>query len=440
MTFRTRLALSSAVAVAVAVVAASVGAYFLVQDQLVDEVDAALLERARVFGPFDGMHPRRGPEPRFGGAGGYVQVVTPTGTTLRPGGADSTPLPVTDATLAVAAGSRDAFLADVDVDGVHLRVLTTPLRGAALQVARPLDEVDQVLSELRTGLVVIGSAGIALAVALGLIVAGTAVRPLRRLSHTAGEIAETGDLSRRVGLQGDDELARLARRFDEMLVALEESQGAQRRLVADASHEFRTPIAVVRTNIDLLARHGELSPDDRAKALAVAREQLEELSLLVTDIVELARAGTETPPAMEPIRLDDIVVDAVERTRRVSPSIRFVVEAEESVIDGDSARIHRAVTNLLQNAVKWSPDLGVVEVGVRGAEVTVRDHGPGVAAADRPHVFDRFYRADAARGTPGTGLGLAIVRQVVELHGGSATVDEAEGGGALFRVRFSPNH
>ena len=439
MTFRTRLALSSAVAVAVAVIAASIGAYFLVEDQLVDEVDSALLERARVFRPFEGRGPGAGPEPRFGGAGGYVQVVTPDGLTLRPGGEGTTPLPVTDATRAVASGARQGYIEDVDVDGVHLRVLTTALGGgAALQVARPLDEVDEVLGELRIGLALIGGAGIALAAVLGLIVAGTAVRPLRRLSDTAGEIAETGDLSRRVELEGDDELAQLAHRFDGMLAALAESQGAQRRLVADASHELRTPIAVVRTNIDLLARHAELSPEERSKALTVAREQLEELSLLVTDIVELAREGTESPPVMGPFRLDEVVVDAVERVRHASPTVRFVLDVEPSVIDGDAARVHRAVTNLLQNAAKWSPEDGAVEVGIHGAEVTVRDHGPGVASADRPHVFDRFYRADAARGTPGSGLGLAIVRQVVELHRGSASVEEADGGGALFRVRFSP--
>ncbi len=434
MSFRTRLALVSAAAVAVAAVAASAAAYFLVRDTLRDEVDGALLAQAdrRRPGGIPALRP-----PAFGGPPGYAQVLTADGRTLRPRGA-SRPLPVSEGALAVARGERSRSFDDAEADDVHLRVLSVPLDdGSALQIARPLDEVDATLSRLRLALLGVAGAGVALAALLGLAVSRAAIGPLRRLTETAEEVTRTHDLSRRVGVDGDDEIGRLSAQFDAMLGELAASEQAQRQLVADASHELRTPITAVRASVDLLARHDDLPSEERGAALAVARGQLEELSALVTDIVDLARDGAEPAAALEALRLDEIVVAAVESARRAAPSITFEVTAEPTIVDGLRDRAARAVSNLLDNAVKWSPQDGAVEVTVRDGTVSVRDHGPGFADSDLPRVFERFYRADAARGTPGSGLGLAIVRQVAELHGGSVEAANAAGGGAVVRLTLS---
>ena len=321
---------------------------------------------------------------------------------------------------------------------MHLRVLTTPLRGGlALQIARPLDEVDSVLSRLRLLLVLVSLAGIALAAALGLLVTRTATTPVRRLIGTAEEIAATGDFTRRVETAGGDELARLGEAFNQMLAVLERSLGAQRQLVADASHELRTPLTSLRTNVELLAS-GRLADGERAAALEAAGVQVEELTVLVADLVELGRDG-EQPPELEDVRLDLLVADAVQRAQRHAPGVRFELDAEEVTVRGEADRLHRAVSNLLDNAVRWNPPDEPVEVTVRDGEITVRDHGPGVPEEERSRVFDRFYRAPDARGTPGSGLGLAIVRRVAEIHHGSATAEEASGGGALLRLKLSSN-
>ncbi len=436
MSFRARIALASSAAVAVAVVGVSVGAYVLVRDSLRDEVDRALAQRnpradfARADSGF-GLRP-----PAFGGAAGYVQLVAADGSTLRPAGAD-VPLPVGEADLAVARGEARARFTDVEVDGAHLRVLTRPAAGGAIQIARPLDEVDASLSRLRVALLLASGAGVALAALLGLVVSRTAVAPLSRLADEAETVATTGDLTRRVGIAGDDEIGRLGHQFDEMLAALELSEQAQRQLVADASHELRTPIASVRTNLDLLARHPDLSGHERHVALEAARAQLEELSALVTDLVEVARDGSEPPAPSEPFRLDEIVIDAVHRQERAHPEVTFVVDADETVVDGAATRVHRAVSNLLDNAAKWSPGGGRVEIAVRDAVVVVRDHGPGIDASDLPYIFDRFYRAAAARSTPGSGLGLAIVKRVADEHHGTVTAENAGDGGARLTLRLA---
>jgi two-component system sensor histidine kinase MprB len=435
VTFRARLALVSAAAVAIAVVAASAGAYLVVRDELRSEIDAQLRDRVerglrpllegRREGPFEAV-----PGPAFGGAAGYAQLVAADGRTFRPRG-ERVPLPVSDDAAAVARGEAQQHIEDATVDGVHLRILTVALPNGAVQVARPLDEVDGTLDRVRTALLFVGAAGIGIAAVLGLLVSGAAIGPLTRLTRAAEQVAETRDLSRRVGVAGTDEIGRLGERFDDMLAALEESQQAQRQLVADASHELRTPITGIRTNIDLLARHADLPTEQREAALGTARGQLEELSTLVTDLVELARNGSEAAPPLEPFRLDAVVDDAVVRARSAHPGTAFALDADESVVDGVPERVQRAVSNLLDNAAKFSGADGVVEVSVRDGTVTVRDHGPGFDEQDLPHVFDRFYRAASARGTVGSGLGLAIVRQVAETHGGSVTAANAPDGGAI---------
>jgi two-component system sensor histidine kinase MprB len=314
-------------------------------------------------------------------------------------------------------------------------VLTLPLEhGYALQIARPLDEVDHALARIRNWLLLIASLGVVFAAALGFLVARAVLAPVRRLTRTAEEVTETRDLSRRIEVDGSrDEVSRLASSFNTMLAALEDSSRAQRQLVSDASHELRTPLTSLRTNIEVLARDNELPGEEREQLLLDVTEQLTEMTALVAELVELAR-GDRDPAEPEDVRLDLVVAGAIERTTRNRPGVSFRPELEESLVRGVSSTIERAVSNLLDNAAKWSPPGGEVEVAVHDGEVIVRDHGPGIDADDAPYVFDRFYRAANARGMPGSGLGLAIVRQVAESHGGSVTAEPADGGGTRMRL------
>jgi two-component system sensor histidine kinase MprB len=440
VSLRARLTVVAAGAVAVAIAVASIGVYVAVRGILRGQIDDALRARAATadlrFGHGGGLAISL-PAPELGGAPGYAQVVSADGATTRPRD-DELPLPVDERVRAVARGADDAFLADRQVAGTHVRILTTQVApGVAIQVARPLDEVDGTLRRLAFILAGFTAGGIALAAGLGLGVARTALAPVRKLSDATAHVAATHDLTRRIEVSGRDELARLAASFNAMLGALEQSLAAQRQLVADASHELRTPLTSLRTNIEVLARNDALPTRERERLLADVVAQLEELSALVGDVVELAR-GTEPEAEQADVRLDLVVAEEVARARRHTPHVRFQLDAVPSVVRGAGPRLARAVANLLDNAAKWSSPGGTVEVAVRDGEVAVRDHGPGIASADLPYVFDRFYRARSARGLPGSGLGLAIVRQVAEAHGGRVAAEQPDGGGALLRLRLVP--
>ncbi|MGH3035412.1 MAG: sensor histidine kinase, partial [Gaiellaceae bacterium] len=398
MTLRARLTLVAAGAVAVAIVIASVIVYFAVRSELRGQVDEALTERARtissqipprVLESRPGVFFRRIPPAELGEAGGYVQLVTADEATAE----GEVPLPVDDRVRGVAAGTEDAFFSDADVSAAHVRVITMPLApGYAIQVSRSLGEVDDSLARIRIILLLVALAGVGIAAALGLVVARTALAPVRRLTEATEHVTETRDLSRRIEGEGRDELSRLAASFNTMLAALEEASRAQRQLVADASHELRTPLTSLRTNIEVLARADAMSAEERERLLADVVEQLSEMSLLVAELVELARGEREVGEPEE-IRLDLLVTEAVERARRNAPQVGFALEVDESRIHGVRTTIERAVANLLDNAAKWSPEGGTVEVRVEGGQVTVRDHGPGIDEEDLPYVFDRFYRA-----------------------------------------------
>jgi two-component system sensor histidine kinase MprB len=438
MSFRARLTLVAAAAVAFAVVLSSVLVYIVVRDQLRDEVDAALEQRAvqiQHSGPFRGPLPDIR-DPELGGAGGYFQIVTADGRVRRPRGADI-PIPVTDRVLEVAAGEADPFFTDARIVNTHVRVLTFPVElGVALQILRPLNEVDATLDRLRTFLILISLAGIGLAVALGLLVSRAAVAPVARLTRATERVTETGDLSERIDARGQDELSRLAGSFNEMLGALEKSTAAQRQLVADASHELRTPLTSLRTNFEVLMSDRELDPDERRRLLDDVVEQIGEMTTLIAELIELAR-GDQLPTEPEDVRLDIVAQEAVERTRRDRPGVTFNTDLRESVVRGVPASLERAIGNVLDNAAKWSPPGGTVDVSVEDGTVTVRDRGPGIDDADMPYVFDRFYRSPSARTLPGSGLGLAIVRQVAEAHGGAVVAEHAEGGGTRITLRLN---
>jgi two-component system sensor histidine kinase MprB len=445
MSFRGRLVLLSTVAVAVAVVAASGIVFVVVRGQLRGQVDDRLRElvnQVSVGSVIDAFsHQQEGvfflPSDPIGGQAGYAQIVRRDGTVFQPRGKQIN-LPVTPRTLDVAAGSHPAYFDDLTIKGTHVRIFTTQVtRGVAVQAVRPLAEVDRSLRKLTIALVIISLGGIALALWLGRLVARAALRPVGALTHAAEHVARTRDLSRRMEAGGTDELSRLGRSFNTMLEALEASQRMQRQLVSDASHELRTPLTSLRTNIEVLADTNSLPPEDRRRLLRDVVGQLDELTTLVTDLVDLAR-GDEPTLELEDVRLDLLASDAVDRARIRTPDKQFSLEAEPCLVRGVPGRLDRAVGNLLDNAAKWSPQGGKIEVQVGDGEVSVRDHGPGIDPSDLPFIFDRFYRSESARGLPGSGLGLAIVRQVAEWHGGSVTAGSAVGGGALLRIELPP--
>jgi two-component system, OmpR family, sensor histidine kinase MprB len=482
MTLRTRIAGVASVSVALAVLAAAIGLYAAVRSDLRGEIDSALRSRAGVLqrspaGASTGLGDREGaaadgaaqgsppgarragdpapgrlaskggygpggfpgevePAP-FGAASGYVQFISPRGAVAVPGGQGASPTRIAPTALdrTIAARGTGASFTNRRVKGTSLRVLTLGVGHAgAVLVAQPLTEVEHELSRLLLILALIGAGGVVLAGLLGTLVARTALAPIARFTRRTETLTGNLDLSRRLQVDGGDELARLAESFNGTLDALERSVDAQRHMIADASHELRTPISSLRANIQILGEADQLAAEEQTSLRADIVAELDELTALVGDVVELAR-GAAPDAAAEDVRLDEVVTDAIASARRRS-DLRFELGLEPTIVLGQGDRIGRAVSNLVDNARKWSPEGAVVEVALEGGVLSVRDHGPGFEAADLPFVFDRFYRADDARKLPGSGLGLAIVRQTAEACGGFAEAENACGGGALLRVGF----
>jgi two-component system sensor histidine kinase MprB len=450
MTLRTRMAAVAGVAVALTVVVLAAAQYEAARSTLRGEIDSALRDRATLIdssppiaghgGPADGddHHDRVPPNP-FGDAAGKVQYLSPQGVILT-SSTTSSRLPVDSRAKQLAASGTGSYFSDAHVSGVHLRVLTVGLgqRGAA-QIARPLTEVDHALQQLLLVLLAVGAVGILVAAALGGVVARAALAPVSRFTRRTEALTANPDLSQRLEIEGQDELARLARSFNATLDALERSAEAQRHLVADASHELRTPIASLRANIQVLQDADLLPEADRESLRADIIAELDELTALVGDVVELAR-GSKPSDVVDDVRIDQIVRALVERAeRRAGDVVVFRSTLQPTVVSGEPERISRAISNLLGNAHKWSPPGGLIEIGLADGTLSIRDHGAGFDEADLPHVFDRFYRADSARGMPGSGLGLAIVRQAAEAHGGWVTAANAPDGGALVTLSFGPS-
>ncbi|CAB4963909.1 unannotated protein [freshwater metagenome] len=337
----------------------------------------------------------------------------------------------------VATGQRESAVRTVVTrEGERFRVATVQHNsGHALILAQPLAPNDRTLEKLGGVLFVFGALGVLAALLAGWLVARSGLRPVRRLTSSVEHIAVTEDLTP-LRVEGDDEVARLATAFNQMLLALGASRDRQRRLVADASHELRTPLTSLRTNLDLLRQaegNDAFPPEARLELLDDVRGQIEELSALVGDLVELARDEPTTHVVAE-VDLAEAVERAVTRVRRRAHGVSFDVDLDAWPVIGDASSLERAVTNLLDNAAKWSPADGTVTVRLTDGVLTVDDQGSGIAEADRPHVFDRFYRAEESRAMPGSGLGLAIVRQVVDRHGGRIEASESPTGGARFTL------
>jgi two-component system, OmpR family, sensor histidine kinase MprB len=417
VSFRVRVTLLVAVAIAFTVAAASTAVWFVAKHELYDQLDNTLLTQANTGGP-------------FGHGNVLTMVIDPDGDVSGP---IASFIPITAHIRSVVAGKSTGYYENTrTTTNIPIRELV--LRqddGTTVISVQPLRPTLHALHRIRFWVLLIGAFGIAVAAGLAAFVATAVLRPVRRLTRAAETITATGNLTERVVVGGDDELGRLATRFNGMLAALEESVGRQRRLVADASHELRTPLTAARTNVDLV-REGKLPDEEVRPALDEASVELDSLTSLVSDLVELAR-GEERKLRLEDVALDDLVSSAVERAKARAPGATFVMSLAPVHVRVDPVLVERAVGNLLDNAVKYSPPGAPIEVSVREGEVVVADHGPGIAEEDLPRIFDRFYRAAAARAKPGAGLGLAIVREAAEAHGGAATA-ESNAGGARFTL------
>jgi two-component system sensor histidine kinase MprB len=337
----------------------------------------------------------------------------------------------------VATGLSPPYFRDVRFAGAAMRLYTMRLPSSSdglVRTVRPLTETNATLARVRWLLFGLTLGGALAAGLLGRLAANAVLRPVRALAAAVREVSATRDLNRRIPVSGRDELASLAADFNTMLTALDDSQRAQQQLIADASHELRTPLTAHRANIELLARP-DLPVERRQRVLGAAVRAVEELSALVGDLIQAARDGRSVD-AREPLALDELVAAAVERATHRASGLRFESRLEPYRFVGARSRLERALDNVLDNAIKWSPPAGTVDIRLVDGTLTVRDHGPGIAEPDLPHVFDRFYRAAAARALPGSGLGLAIVKQTIDDHGGSVAVANADGGGALVTLRF----
>ncbi|MCP3800268.1 HAMP domain-containing histidine kinase [Allokutzneria sp. A3M-2-11 16] len=444
---QSRITALAAFGVGFAVALVSLAAYVTVRSSLYSQLEAKLEDQAREAVSTAIAQDRFEGFPSdvfqvFGLKVALLQVDRAGQVVLQVGsGGKATAPSVERAEVEVALGtieshSRVDTKTDTQIAAVNIRP------GLALILGQSLASMKETLNRLGVVLVVVGGAGILLAAAAGTAVARGSLRPVKRLTEAAEHVARTAEL-RPIPISGDDELARLTQAFNSMLAALSESQERQRRLVADAGHELRTPLTSLRTNLELLlasqrADTPNLSEEDRSEIYEDVRAQVNELSTLVGDLVELAR--DDAPGVVhEPVEMVDVVERALERARRRAPNLEFVASLRPWVLDGDANALERAALNLLDNAAKWSPPGGRVRVELRQAGqgvglLEVADAGDGIADADLPHVFERFYRSSEARTLPGSGLGLAIVKQVAERHGGTATAGHAPEGGALMSI------
>lgn len=440
---RRRIAALVAVAVFAAVLLVSVGSWVVIHRELTEQTDATLRSEATAVGNAQIINPELQPRQLCALVLTY-QLVDNKGVVAKPC-PQAVSLPVEAIDLAVARGQSGMVLRDVDPAGTHLRMITYPYySGGALEIAQNLSGQDEALHKLAVLLFAISLGGAVVAAAVGVGIARAGLSPVRDLTAAAERIARTDDLAP-LTLSGhsadDDEVARLAGAFNIMLASLARSRERQRQLVADAGHELRTPLTSLRTNLELLAREDPASgrvlpPDDRARLLADLTAQTEELTTLVGDLTAIAREDESDPSAQQetPVDLADVANRAVVRARRRAPQVTVVTDLHSSAVLGRPQLLERAVTNLLDNALKWTPNGGEVFVGLRDGALVVADQGPGIADEDLPHVFERFYRARSARELPGSGLGLSIVAQTAAEHRGTITAERMPEGGTRMRL------
>ena len=446
MTLRGKIALAMAVLTAVTAIIVASATYVVTDQRVRAEVDQYLDTYAQRFQDPDGRQAlatcsqgtnRRTPQntPRRDDSieGVAFQCLDDSGEVFAAIGVDS--LPVNSRDIAIAIAGRGKQIRTVESDDETWRVETVGIsQGGAVQIARDYGETERVLSALRLWLSLIVVVASAVSAIVGWLIARRSTRPLVQLTDAAEEVATTGRFDVAVPAAGKDEPGRLARSFATMLAALSQSRDQQQQLVQDAGHELRTPLTSLRTNVETLQRYPNLPEKTRESILADLESETRELGSLVDELVQLATDTWDDEPE-ENVSIDQIVERVAERTRRRTGRV-VEVDAQPFKLLGRPRELTRAIGNLVDNAAKFSEAPSTVEVTVRNGSVQVRDHGPGVALTDQPHVFDRFYRSADARSKAGSGLGLAIVDQIARNHGGVVRVENAEDGGAIFTLTF----
>jgi two-component system sensor histidine kinase MprB len=454
---RSRLALLVAAAVGFAVAAVAVAAWFFTRDALLSQFDDSLKStNPRINTALSSCTPGSTPNPGIVGAQTYVQVVLPGGP---PCVVEGTEVKVTKYDLAIADAvasgdwaSRGLFTKhDSKTTGgelvrVYTRVMPVHQPGIGMQpfavsVARPLHDITEPLDHLAVILVIVAGIGVVGATSAGLGIARAGLRPVDRLTDAVEHIARTEDLAVRIPVEGEDEIARLSASFNSMTAQLASSRERQQQLIADAGHELRTPLTSLRTNIELLARSEEtgrpLPPEDRRELLSSVKAQMAELALLIGDLQELSRPDAVPGSApFQTVGLHEVAEHAIERARLRGPDLTIRTHLTPWYVRAEPSSLERAVVNLLDNAVKFSPSGGTIEVILANGELTVRDQGPGIPPEDLPHVFERFWRSPSARALPGSGLGLSIVARTVQQSGGAVSLHPAPGGGTVAVVRL----
>ncbi|WP_327724308.1 HAMP domain-containing sensor histidine kinase [Streptomyces europaeiscabiei] len=462
---RARLSMLVAAAVAFAVAAVSVTCWFIVQGKLDDEINNDLksmvsraLPKQMVEESVLTACPEVPSQSFFGPRNkGYSQVIKADGTRcVFPNSMGVVNVADSDKDMAKNPKIKTGEIRNgTDSEGNPVRVLATALvvedggvqyvmRNAAYVVAVPLKGTESTLNELALLLLLVSGIGVVGASAAGLAVARAGLRPVDKLTEAVEHVARTEDLSIRIPVEeeSEDEIARLSRSFNSMTSALANSRELQQQLIADAGHELRTPLTSLRTNIELLTRSEEtgrpIPADDRKALLASVKAQMTELAALIGDLQELSRSesGQQGGRHLQVVDFQETVEAALRRARLRGPELTITADLQPWYVRSEPSALERAIVNILDNAVKFSPEGGTIEVSLDAGVLTVRDHGPGIPVDELPHVFDRFWRSPSARALPGSGLGLSIVARTVEQAGGEVSLSRAEGGGTLATVRL----
>jgi two-component system sensor histidine kinase MprB len=459
---RSRLAMLVAAAVAFGVAAVSVTCWFIVQGKLYEQVNNDLQKqlvmrqlRDQAEAAVNSCTTKVSQDPGNGPRNTYFQVVSESGKTcVLPFSLGTFKVTQTDKDLIKKGETREGvYHNSTDADGNDVRVLALPgftitdqttgtTSKAAVLIALPLRNTEKTLNDLALVLLLVSGIGVVGAGAAGLAVARAGLRPVDKLTEAVEHVARTEDLAVRIPVDedSDDEVARLSRSFNSMTTSLANSRELQQQLIADAGHELRTPLTSLRTNVELLTRSEEtgrpIPPADRKALLASVKAQMTELASLIGDLQELSRSEGQRGERVQIVSLQDTVEAALRRARLRGPELTITADVQPWYVQSEPSALERAVVNILDNAVKFSPEGGTIEVQLTHGVLTVRDHGPGIPADELPHVFDRFWRSPSARALPGSGLGLSIVARTVQQAGGQVTLAHAPGGGTVATVRL----
>jgi len=457
MPIRWRLTLQFALILGAILIVSGAVLHVLLERYLNSQIDDTLkVYSARVHGTlnpqeipapldYEVIHSRLPPINEFASPGIYIQLIDQNGkVVVKSDSLGEQELPVNPSLIEQGFAGKVAIHTVAAGDGARVRIMVSPLymkdQTLLLEVAQSLKHVDTAMSQVRLALIASILLALVLAAASGGFIVRSALSPVSRITQTARTIETSSDLSRRVGYQGPaDEIGRLAATFDHMIERLDKTFQSQKNFIADASHELRSPLTVMKGNLDLLKRN--LSDQDREESLRAIEAETKRMAEIVNDLLFLAEIESGQPGRREMVSLKDILLGELERFQPVVKEHRLAAgRLEDLHVMGDSQRLRRMLGNLIDNAIKYTPPGGRITLSLsredNWAKLEVSDNGIGIAPEHLAHIFDRFYRVDKARSrtSGGTGLGLAIVKGIAEQHGGRVTVTSEPGRGSTFTV------